>query len=110
MDIQVKKRDAVRVPYDEAKIFTAIEKAVASATQSDAEIAPHLKTIINTITSSLDNIIRGYARRGQDEVDVEHIQDLVEQQLMGAGLYDVAKAYILYRDEHNKARNQRLRP
>lgn len=109
--IKVKKRDAVNVEYDEKKIFTAIEKAVRSACGQDEKgIAPHLTVIVKTITSAIDNIIGGYARRGQEEVDVEHIQDLVEQQLMGAGLYDVAKAYIIYRDEHSKVRNQRLRP
>jgi len=110
MVLKVKKRDAACVAYDEEKIFNAIEKAVYSATKNEGELPVHLRTIINNITASLDNIIKGYEHRGQDEVDVEHIQDLVEQQLMGAGLYDVARAFILYREEHKKARNQRLRP
>jgi len=110
MVIKVKKRDAATVDYDESKIFSAIEKAVKSATKTDDHVPPHLLTIVKDITSKLDNIIKGYEHRGQNEVDVEQIQDLVEQQLMGAGLYDVAKAYILYREEHKKARNQRLRP
>jgi len=110
MERKVKKRDAASVEYDETKIYTAIEKAVQSAIKSEGDVPQHLKTIINNITSSLDNIITGYVNRGQEEVDVEHIQDLVEQQLMGAGLYDVARAYILYREEHKKARNQRMRP
>ncbi|MEN7973734.1 MAG: ATP cone domain-containing protein, partial [Verrucomicrobiota bacterium] len=109
MEIKVKKRDAIAVDYDESKIYNAIEKAVKSATKSE-EVPPHLATIIKDISGKLDNIIEGYARGGKEEVDVERIQDLVEQQLMGAGLYDVARAYILYREEHKKARNQRLRP
>ncbi len=110
MKIKVKKRDAASVEYDEKKIYIAIEKAVKNATKSEDDVPPHLVTIIKDITSKLDNIIKGYERHGKDEVDVETIQDLVEQQLMGAGLYDVARAYILYREEHKKARNQRLRP
>lgn len=110
MVIKVKKRDAASVEYDESKIFNAIKKAVISAVQLDGEVPQHLITLTKDITSKLDNIIKGYEHRGKDEVDVEHIQDLVEQQLMGAGLYEVARAYILYREEHNKARNQRLRP
>jgi ribonucleoside-diphosphate reductase alpha chain len=110
MKIKVKKRDAASVDYDEAKIHSAIQKAVRSATKNDDDVPQHLLTIVKDITFKLDNIIKGYARRGMEEVDVEHIQDLVEQQLMGAGLYDVAKAYILYREEHKQARNQRLRP
>ncbi|MBT8046753.1 MAG: hypothetical protein KJN67_06300, partial [Pontiella sp.] len=110
MVIKVKKRDAATVDYDESKIFTAIEKAVQSSVPAEGDVPQHLLTIVRDITAKLDNIIKGYEHRGKEEVDVEHIQDLVEQQLMGAGLYDVARAYILYREEHNKARNQRLRP
>ncbi len=110
MEIKVKKRDTATVDYDETKIYNAIEKAVKSAVQTGDDVPQHLVTIVRDITAKLDNIIKGYSHRGQNEVDVEHIQDLVEQQLMGAGLYDVARAYILYREEHNKARNRRLRP
>ncbi|MCK5676055.1 MAG: recombinase, partial [Verrucomicrobia bacterium] len=110
MEIKVIKRDAASVEYDESKIYKAIEKAVLNATQSEGDVPPHLTTIIKDITGKLDNIIKGYEHHGKNEVDVETIQDLVEQQLMGAGLYDVARAYILYREEHKKARNQRLRP
>ena len=110
MEIKVKKRDTASVEYDESKIYNAIEKAVKSSVQSEDDVPQHLATIIRDITTKLDNIIKGYEHHGKDEVDVEHIQDLVEQQLMGVGLYDVARAYILYREEHKKARNQRLRP
>ncbi|MDH3982068.1 MAG: ATP cone domain-containing protein, partial [Kiritimatiellaceae bacterium] len=110
MEIKIKKRDYATVDYDESKIYKAIEKALKSAIQHDDEVPAHLRTIVKDITAKLDNIIQGYEKRGTKEVDVEHIQDLVEQQLMGAGLYDVAKAFILYREEHKQARNQRLRP
>ncbi|MEI6890945.1 MAG: ATP cone domain-containing protein [Pontiella sp.] len=110
MVIKVKKRDSATVDYDEHKIYTAIEKALKSSAPNDEEIPQHLVSLVRDITAKLDNIITGYARRGSEEIDVEHIQDLVEQQLMGAGLYEVAKAYILYREEHKQARNQRLRP
>jgi ribonucleoside-diphosphate reductase alpha chain len=110
MDLKIRKRDASSVDYDPTKISLAIEKAVHCVTQDEGDLPVHLKTIVNNITAALDNIITGYAHRGQSEVDVEHIQDLVEHQLMGAGLYEVARAFILYREEHKKARNQRLRP
>jgi ribonucleoside-diphosphate reductase alpha chain len=110
MSIKVKKRDYATVDYDERKIFKAIEKAVKSSVLTEGDVPQHLVTIVRDITAKLDNIIKGYQQRGKDQVDVEHIQDLVEQQLMGAGLYEVAKAYILYREEHKHARNQRLRP
>ena len=110
MSIMVKKRDCATVEYDKSKIYLAIEKAVKSTPNIGDEVPQHLITIVQDITAKLDNIVRGYERRGIEEVDVEQIQDIVEQQLMGAGLYDVARAYILYREEHKKARNRRLRP
>ena len=109
MQIKVKKRDAAKVGFDDTKIYAAMEKAVMAAHKSE-EVPRHIQTIIHNITSSMDNIIRGYEQRGEEEIDVELIQDLVEQQLMGAGLYDVARSFILYREEHKKARNVRLRP
>lgn len=109
MELMVKKRDTVVVPYDKQKIYKAIEKAVLSVSDNE-EIEPHVQTLIYTVTAGVDNIVKGFARRGDTEVDVEMIQDVVEQQLMSAGLYDVARAYILYREAHKKARNRRLRP
>ena len=40
----------------------------------------------------------------QDQISVEDIQDLVEIELMKSERTDVAKAYILYREERTKAR------
>ena len=40
-------------------------------------------------------------------VTVEHIQDVVERQLMRAEYFSVARRYILYREEHNKMRQLR---
>lgn len=41
----------------------------------------------------------------QDETTVEKIQDVVENSLMKCGEYEVAKSYIIYREEHKNARN-----
>lgn len=40
----------------------------------------------------------------QDPSNIEDIQDAVEKTLMEAGYFQVAKAYILYREEHAKKR------
>ena len=94
MVIKVKKRDTATVDYDETKIYAAIEKAVKSSVQSEDDVPQHLVTIVKDITTKIDNIIKGYESRGSEEVDVEHIQDLVEQQLMGAGLYEVGQVRV----------------
>ena len=38
-------------------------------------------------------------------VHIEEIQDQVELALMRSGFHDVARSYVLYREERNKARN-----
>ena len=38
---------------------------------------------------------------------IEHIQDIVEQVLISANYFATAKAYILYRDQRNRARTDR---
>ena len=39
--------------------------------------------------------------------DVESVQDIVEQTLMRENYFDVAKAYILYRERHSELRQER---
>src|SRR5699024_10285804 len=39
---------------------------------------------------------------------VEEIQDIVENKLMENGLFEVAKAYILYRNQQNQKRKQNI--
>ena len=39
-----------------------------------------------------------------EELQVEGIQDEVENQLMKAGQFEIARRYIIYREEHRKAR------
>ena len=41
--------------------------------------------------------------------NVENIQDIVEKQLVLKGHYEIAKAYILYRDQRRKVRDQAKR-
>lgn len=41
---------------------------------------------------------------GKDILEVEYVQDMVERTLMSAGYYEVAKAYILYREKRAEYR------
>jgi hypothetical protein len=53
--------------------------------------------IVDRVTNILSE------RRGA--ITVEHIQDLVEQQLMAAGQFEAAKTYILYREQRKQFRD-----
>ena len=94
MTSYVIKRDGRRVDFDVDKITKAINAASQDARKQ--ELGMNAETIAETIR---DN--------GLDELAVEQIQDLVEQKLMEQGYYDIAKAYIRYRYEHELARQKK---
>lgn len=87
--MKIKKRDGRIVPFDETFIKTAIKKACLEVEETECPI-----------TQIAENV----AAKCYDGIDVETIQDLVEEELVVAGAAKVAKAYILYRNERNKAR------
>ena len=94
-DIIVIKRDGKRVGFDQEKIITAVSKAAAEV---GTDIS---KSLLRGIVSD----IRDYAHDGgQNQVSIQEIQKLVEDILMIHGCHDVARAYIVYRAEHDKAR------
>lgn len=90
---EVIKRDKCVVPFCPEKIIQAIEKAEQATEQG---ITPELAQKV--LEGVMEQIL-------QTRISVEEIQDLVEIELMKSERTDVAKAYILYREERTKARN-----
>ena len=93
------KRDGRKVSFDKKKIENAILKAfqeVDSKIDGDAEMVAH------AIAESL-------AEQMNKAMSVEEIQDIVETRLMQSSRPDVAKAYILYRNERTKIRDRNSR-
>lgn len=96
--MQVIKRDGRVVPYERDKIEQAIQKAFV---QEKVDISSdELRTLVEHVEEKLKNA---------GEINVESIQDRVELQLMEAEYYEVAKSYILYREERRKKRQTRSR-
>lgn len=102
----IKKRNGEVQMFDASKISTAILKAMQSVGKgTDA----HADDIAKKVVSELQ--IR-CAESTPAEADtlctpgVEEIQDLVEETLMSSNFHDVAKAYILYRNERALARKR----
>ena len=89
---EVIKRDKCVVPFCPEKIIGAVEKAEQATNQG---ITPQLAQRV--LESVMEHI-------QQSQISVEEIQDLVEIELMKSERTDVAKAYILYREERTKAR------
>ena len=99
---QVRKRDGRVVDFNSQKIINAV---LAAFKQIDGDITDYAKTKATNIA----NYIEGYYEEDDDNYipGIEDIQDLVEKGLMSSKRKDVAKAYILYRQERTKARNQK---
>ena len=84
--IQVTKRNGTKQNFNRGKIVEALRKAF-----NECDLA-----VDDSILSKIAKDIKIY-----DNIEVETIQDEVETSLMKAGFYDVAKAYIKYRYNHN---------
>ena len=99
--MKVKKRDGRIVDFNEQKIIRAILAAFESV---DGEVSQYAVDKAYNIAS----YVSGYFE--EDETNtipgIEEIQDIIEKGLMATKRKDVAKAYILYREERNKIRNK----
>ncbi len=93
---QIKKRNGSFVTFDEKKITSAMKKAFAEINVPVTE--QKLLEITGNVISSLEKKFPEVAP------GVEDVQDMVEQAIMAEGFFDVAKAYILYRNERKKLR------
>ena len=96
---KVRKRDGRVVDFDSQKIVNAV---LAAFRQVDGDITDYAKTKANNIA----NYIEGYYEEDDDNYipGIEDIQDLVEKGLMSSKRKDVAKAFMLYREERNRKR------
>lgn len=92
----VMKRNGQEDQYTKSKIHNAIDKAVNDVTDSGDNYS-----LADTITNRLD----ARYRKRKRALSVEEIQDDVETELMKEQAYEVAKAYIRYRHEHELMRN-----
>ena len=96
---QVRKRDGRVVDFNSQKIINAV---LAAFKQIDGDITDYAKTKATNIA----NYIEGYYEEDDDNYipGIEDIQDLVEKGLMSSKRKDVAKAYMIYREERNRKR------
>ena len=91
----VVKRDGRKVPFDKNKIVLAVEKAFV-------EVDQELDTFGQNKSKEIANYVEGLG----EDFSVEEIQDIVENKLMNSSRKDVARAFIIYRNERSKARER----
>ncbi len=95
---QIIKRDYETNPFVLEKITNAIEKAMLSVNNGGREDAVAISKIV------IGSLLERKLKDPNYIPTVEQVQDIVEDKLMDSPFRDVAKAYILYRNEQNRIR------
>lgn len=94
--MQVIKRDGSIEEFNVDKIISAVEKAFKSCNK---KMPQYLYDMIGALFDTLEG----------DTIGIEEIQNKVEDVLMNDKHFDVAKAYIIYRNKHEESRFVRER-
>ena len=99
---EVLKRDGRRLPFDAGKIRSAIARAGrASGEFGEDEAALLTAQVTKVLIHRFCHHLHGQAPA------IEQIQDVVEQTLIAANHLRTARAYIVYREQHAKLRQDR---
>ena len=103
--LRVIKRNGKVVAFENEKIQVAVTKAFLANEGGNAAASERIHEKVEVITSEIMDI---FARRmpSGGTLHIEEIQDQVELQLMRKEEYQVARSYILYREERAKKRGK----
>ncbi|MFL1485865.1 ribonucleoside-diphosphate reductase subunit alpha [Marinobacter sp. LN3S78] len=101
--LQVIKRNGTLVSFNASKISVAVTKAFLAVEGDQAAGSAHINHAVQDVT---DQVVQAISRRlkAGGKVHIEDIQDQVELALMRGGEQKVARAYVLYREEHARQR------
>ncbi len=99
---QIRRRDGELVPFDRSRIEMAINLACDATAETEKEFIPSMTDDV------IADLILSCGSGSESHVpSVEKIQDLVEKHLMKEGKYEIAKAYILYREKQQEKREEK---
>ena len=93
--MKVQKRDGREVKFDKSKIKIAVLKAFID---TDGDKTLYAKEKASDIANYIESLNKN--------MTVEEIQDLVEEKLMVSNRKDVARKYIIYRNDRNRIRKK----
>ena len=104
--LRVIKRNGTLVPYTDDKIRIAMTKAFLAVEGSQAAASSRIRETVNELTDVISAIFKRRLPSG-GTLHIEEIQDQVELALMRSGEQKIARAYVLYREEHARQRQAR---
>lgn len=91
------KRDGSRASFEIQRIINAIKKAAKAVSVEDERYYHHIAQQV------FEDIFNRYSQ----EIDISHIQQIVENKLMASAYPQVARAYIEYRHDRDLSREKR---
>ena len=91
--MKVIKRDGRSQDYN----FDKVKKAAAAAFWSIGEMIPD--KFVTQLQSAVSSFVKG-----KESVTVEELQDVIQKELIKRNKYDVAEAFIIYRNKRTDAR------
>jgi len=102
-DYKIIRRNGAVVGFEPAKISVAMTKAYLAVNGSQGAASARIRELVARLT---DQVVGALQRRQPQggTFHIEDIQDQVELALMRSGEHDVARAYVLYREERSRAR------
>lgn len=100
---KVIRRNGSVVPFEPSKISIAMTKAFIAINGGQGAASARVRELVEQFTQ---NVVSALVRRQPHggTLHIEDIQDQVELSLMRSGEHDVARAYVLYREQRNQER------
>ena len=100
---KVIRRNGAVVAFEPGKISVAMTKAFIAVDGGQGAASVRVREVVASLTN---DVVSALLRRQPDSgtFHIEDIQDQVELALMRSGEHDVARAYVLYREEHARER------
>lgn len=105
--LKIIKRNGKVATYDDNKINVAITKAFLAEEGASAAASNRIHQQVDDITKQISQAFKRRLPSG-GTLHIEDIQDQVELALMRSGQHKIARAYVLYREEHRKARAAKI--
>src|SRR5438477_7053435 len=99
------RRNGAVVGFEPAKITVALTKAFLAVNGSQAAASARSRELVASLTEAVVGALMRRQPQG-GTFHIEDVQDQVELALMRSGEHDVARAYVLYREERAKLRAQ----
>ena len=104
-DYKIIRRNGAVVGFEPAKISVAMTKAYLAVGGSQGAASARVRERVAALTGSVVNALLRRQPQG-GTFHIEDIQDQAELALMRAGEHDVARSYVLYREERARIRTE----